>query len=95
MRVALPLVVLAAACTPHPAPPASDQAQSDTGCDAAAVQQFVGRPADTVASEALRLSGAKVLRRYKTGDMLTMDLRADRLNVETDAGGTIVRVHCG
>lgn len=65
------------------------------GCKAESVQRFVGQPADAVQAEALRLSGARVVRRYATGDMLTMDYRADRLNIETDASGRVVRLTCG
>jgi hypothetical protein len=89
-------VLIAAAvlggCAQHSVPAAIPA----TGeCRADAVQQFVGQPADAVQAEALRQSGARVVRRYATGDMLTMDYRADRLNIETDAGGRVVRLTCG
>ncbi len=35
------------------------------------------------------------LRVYRTGDMLTMDYRTDRLNIELGAGERIVRVWVG
>ena len=92
MRAGWSLLVLVAACAPQPS---VTDGQARAGCDAVAVQQFVGQPADAAASEALRLSGAKTLRRYVTGDMLTMDYRADRLNVESDANGRIVKLTCG
>ena len=95
MRAALLFAPLVAACAPQPASPADGPTRTGTGCDAAAVQHLVGAAADTTAPEALRLSGARTLRRYVTGDMLTMDYRADRLNVETDATGKIVKLTCG
>ena len=95
MRIAWSLLLLVAACAPHPAPVTGEQAQAGGRCDAAAVQRFVGQTADTAAPDALRLSGAKSLRRYATGDMVTMDYRADRLNVEHNADGRIVKLTCG
>ncbi|NTS64431.1 hypothetical protein HRV97_04580 [Sphingomonas sp. HHU CXW] len=95
MRAGWSLLLLVAACAPQPAPVTGEQAQAGGSCDAAAVQQFVGQTADTAAPTALRLTGAKTLRRYATGDMLTMDYRADRLNIETDANGRIVKLTCG
>ncbi|WP_375270637.1 I78 family peptidase inhibitor [Sphingomonas sp.] len=86
------MLLLVAACAPQP-PVAREQASA--GCNAEAVQQFVGQPADATAAEALRVSGAKSLRRYATGDVLTMDYRADRLDVESAANGRIVKLTCG
>ena len=78
---------LPAAAPPPPAP--------GTQCDANPAQGLVGRPADNSVAKAQRLSGAGTVRRYRTGDAVTMDFRADRLNVETDAAGTIVKLSCG
>ena len=64
-------------------------------CDANPAQALIGQRADAVADKAKRLSGARSVRRYVTGAILTMDFRADRLNVETDAGGVIVKLTCG
>lgn len=65
-------------------------------CDAAAVQSLVGTPATAVVdAEVKRRAGAALVRRYATGAMLTMDYRADRLNIESDAAGTIVKLSCG
>lgn len=95
MRAGWSLLLSVAACAPHPAPVTGEQAQAGGGCAAAAAQQFAGQAADTAAPKALRLSGAKSLRRHATGDMLTMDYRADRLNIETDANGRIAKLTCG
>ncbi|MGJ3626446.1 I78 family peptidase inhibitor [Sphingomonas sp. MMS24-JH45] len=45
-----------------------------TQCDANAAMALIGRPADTASAEAKRLSGAGIVRRYRTGDAVTMDL---------------------
>ncbi|TCP37474.1 I78 family peptidase inhibitor [Sphingomonas sp. BK235] len=101
-RVAVVSVVLIAlagcapkAAAPVAAPPVAGGEVPGTRCDAGAAAALVGRAANASAAEAQRLSGARTVRRYATGDALTMDYRADRLNVETDARGTIVKLSCG
>ena len=90
MRV-LAVAVVLGGCAATGAPPGEQPAM----CDAAKVQQLVGQPADGATAEAQRLSGARDVRRYGPGAALTMDYRADRLNVETDAAGVIVKLSCG
>ena len=100
MRVApavlpfLALLPFLGGCMAVSAPPV-EPAAPGTKCDANAAQGLIGRPADASAAEAQRLSGAGTVRRYRTGDAVTMDFRADRLNVETDAAGAIVKLSCG
>jgi hypothetical protein len=86
------------AATPAPAAPTVGVAGGDvpgTRCDADAARSLVGRSADASVNEAKRLSGARTTRRYRSGDAVTMDFRADRLDIETDANGTIVKLSCG
>lgn len=90
MRAAVMAMALSG-CAATGAPPVEQAAM----CDAAKVQQLVGQPADGATAEAQRLSGARTVRRYGPGAALTMDYRADRLNVETDAAGVIVKLSCG
>jgi hypothetical protein len=92
---ALALLGLALAACAKPPLPVAAEAPSGVQCDANAAQALVGRPAAKVAGEAQRLSGARSVRRYTTGDMLTMDFRPDRLNVESDAAGNVVKFSCG
>ncbi|MEH3046741.1 I78 family peptidase inhibitor [Sphingomonas adhaesiva] len=81
-----------AACATTPAP---EDAAAGVKCDANAAQGLIGRPADAAAAQAQKASGARTMRRYVTGSPVTMDFRADRLNVETDATGMIVKLTCG
>ncbi|GAA4217722.1 hypothetical protein GCM10022253_16940 [Sphingomonas endophytica] len=64
-------------------------------CDANAVQSLVGRMAAEVTAEAQKRSGARTVRSYRSGDAVTMDFRPDRLNVERDAAGKVVKFSCG
>jgi hypothetical protein len=96
IRIApLSLLPFLAACMTQQQQPAAETPAPGTQCDANAAMALVGKPADTAAVEAQRLSGARTVRRYRSGDPVTMDFRADRLNVETDAAGTIVKLSCG
>jgi hypothetical protein len=72
--------------------------RGETGrrCDASPAQSLVGSTAsDAVGREALRLSGAAILRWIPEGGVVTMDYREDRLNLELDGRNRIVRVRCG
>ncbi|KTT74639.1 I78 family peptidase inhibitor [Sphingomonas endophytica] len=96
----LSLAAVLAGCAPSsrpatPVPPALPAAAPGVQCDANSAQPLIGQPAATAIAEAQRRSGARTVRRYVTGAALTMDFRPDRLNVETDGGGTIVRLACG
>lgn len=65
-------------------------------CGAAAADQFIGRK-DTpmVRAELARQIGHGRIRWLAPGTVVTMDYREDRLNVDLDAGGVIVRARCG
>ena len=67
----------------------------EASCNANAVQDLIGKPATTNQMDAQRRAGAGAVRRYETGSPVTMDFRADRLNIETDTAGTIVKLSCG
>ena len=90
--IVIAAMVLAGCTTVGPeAPSAAPQGS----CNAAAVQDLVGKPLAAAQADAKRRAGAAVVRSYETGSALTMDYRADRLNIETDATGTIVKLSCG
>lgn len=52
---------------------------------------------DRISDEvAMKLTGSTIVRQIKPGDPVTMDLRQERVTIETDqATGKIVRAFCG
>jgi hypothetical protein len=98
IRLAPIALAACAACAPVQQATETPTATPPTGprCDATKVQSFVGRMGDPATVERAKAgAGAEAVRRYETGSVLTMDFRADRLNVEVDAGGRIVKLGCG
>ena len=99
MKIAYPLALAASltliSCTddrpvPLPGPPNS------RACDAGGVQNLIGRPMNSSnRSVARRVSGASVVRVLKPGQAVTMEFRADRLNLEINARGVITGARCG
>ncbi|HMN21288.1 MAG TPA: I78 family peptidase inhibitor [Ottowia sp.] len=65
-------------------------------CDARAAQFLVGqRYDDDSLRRALEAAGADEARRLRPDSVITKEYQAGRLNVVVDAGGRVVRVHCG
>ncbi len=93
------ILMVNTACTPLP--PAEEETvpvHGETGrrCDAGRAQALVGRPATSeLAVEAQRLTGAGTVRWIRPGDMVTMDYREDRLNIELDAQSRVKQLRCG
>ena len=81
--LALPLVAMG--CVPVVPP-----AESADACGATGYASLVGT---NIA--AVTLPAGLNMRIIGPGDVVTMDLRLDRLNFETDAAGVITRVYCG
>ena len=82
------------------APPAASTAAMPPSlaaeCDANAAQQFVGKKiSDDIVEHARIAAGAKVARALRPDMMITMEYRADRLNLATDTNDMVVRVTCG
>ena len=68
----------------------------DGRCDAAPVAWAVGRKAEQqVMKQVWQQSGAGLIRPIAPDQAVTMDFRADRINVYLDAGNTITRLACG
>ena len=65
-------------------------------CAAAKVQTLVGQAGTAeLGARALSLSGARTIRWVRPGDMVTMDFRADRLNIELDERSRVKTLSCG
>ncbi|MEL4374748.1 I78 family peptidase inhibitor [Brucella cytisi] len=64
-------------------------------CKKEAAETLAGK--DRISDEvAMKLTGATIVRQIKPGDPVTMDLRQERVTIETDqATGKIVRAFCG
>ncbi len=80
--ILMPALALLAACQPKGKP--ADE------CWAIGLQSLVG----TSVAAATFPADAKT-RIYEEGAPLTRDYRLDRLNIEYDKGGTIIRIWCG
>ena len=74
----------------------ADSPPSDHACNAAPAQSLIGRSASpALADEARRLSGARVWRWLRPGQIVTMEFRADRLNIRLDAQDRVEGLSCG
>lgn len=94
---AIPVVFAAfalAGCTPadRPAPPGTG---GPVECDAGRAQAFVGQDGAAVAERARIAASARTIRRIRPGEAVTMDFRADRLNIDVDDSGKITALRCG
>ena len=83
------LFPLVAACTSPVAVDAPPDQSSDA-CGASGYQSLVGQPL-----AAATFPATLDVRMINPGEAVTMDYRADRLNVELDGAGIIRVVRCG
>lgn len=95
MKRLLPAVVLlpllASACVPEAPPePVAPPPVANDSCGANAYLPLIGQQGPTISVPA-----NQAYRSYKTGDPVTMDFNANRLNFEHDKTGKLVRVSCG
>ncbi|WP_232491954.1 I78 family peptidase inhibitor [Novosphingobium kaempferiae] len=80
------------ASTPEPAPEASAE---PTSCGAEQFASYVGQKGtDDVIAAIQAKRGDQPIRVIKPGMAVTMDYRAERLNVDLDDSGTITRFYC-
>ncbi|TCP92925.1 peptidase inhibitor I78 family protein [Sphingomonas sp. PP-CE-1A-559] len=97
MRIVLVAALLAsAACTPvemrSETPVAAPAAAA---CNADSLGDLVGKRASDARADVMQTrSGARTLRWIAPNTAVTMDFRADRLNVYVDAKGRIERFTC-
>ena len=85
----------AARQTSAPATPA-DTAAIESACQLDSLKVLEGRPGSAVlAAQALQLSGARTVRWMHPGDMVTMDLQPDRLNIKLTKSNIVKSFACG
>lgn len=95
----LAVAMLTGCSTPSAESTATDTVVTDTGhsrCDSSAAAFTVGKKASPELLEQARTrSGAQSARILKPDDMVTLEYRSDRLNLNTDANLVITRINCG
>lgn len=104
-RIAMALIVSCvwplAACTVQPTPDAAAAPTPVTGgkaqaCNADAANSVIGQAATAeVVEQARKSAGAALARVLKPGEVVTMEYREDRLNLDVDADNVITAVRCG
>lgn len=76
-------------------PPTTEDDQMDA-CNANAARVVVGRVATAEVIEQARVAaGATLVRTLKPGQMVTMEYRENRLNIDLDADNVVTNVRCG
>jgi hypothetical protein len=97
MRRAISLAALAATCGCAATDPAAPEPPTAPGqCSAEAAQSLIGQPGTSaLAVEALRRTHLRTVRWIWPGQAVTMDYRADRLDISLDADGKVARLTCG
>jgi hypothetical protein len=82
---------------PLPAEPVPGTSPSLEGeCDAKAAQAYIGKTASAeVVAQAKAAAGAAHVRTLKPGQMVTMEFRAGRLNLDVDGNNVITNARCG
>lgn len=88
MLLALPLAGLAGCVEPLP-PPTPLEPDPDA-CKASQYQGLIGQPASVLSAMTFP-AGTRVI---NPGDAVTMDFRADRLNIEVGVNGRIDKIGC-
>ncbi|WP_024696106.1 I78 family peptidase inhibitor [Pseudomonas syringae] len=95
-------VLAGCSSTPGSAPEASSKAEAPASnavpgrCDAAPAQFAVGQQASIeLLTQVRSRSGSMDARILGPNDMVTLEYRSERVNVNTDASGKVVRVNCG
>ena len=93
------LSISLAACAATPATDddaASLPSGSTVGCNADAAQSAVGKQATAeVVEQARKDAGAQVARTLKPGQVVTMEFREGRLNLQVDDNNIMTEVRCG
>ena len=95
---ALAAVIILAGCSNTSSPAAQSPALTD--CGASVLQGQIGKPVTGKSAADAQVGGTPVrsrdvVRIYVSGSPVTMDFNEDRLNLETDAAGKLVKATCG
>jgi len=81
---------------PSTGPSAAAAPAFDGRCNADGARYTVGKPISADLLEQARVkAGAQVARVLRPHDMVTLEYRSDRLNLNADDNGQITRVNCG
>lgn len=95
----LAVATLAGCSTASTESATTDVATTDTGhsrCEAKAAEFTIGKQASLQLLEQARTrAGAQNARFLLPTDMVTLEYRSDRLNLNTDANRVVTRVNCG
>ena len=84
------------ASTPEPAAQQPDAPVAGGRCEAEGAQFAVGQQASAALLAQARIkAGAQDARFIGPNDMVTLEYRSNRVNLNTDANGKVVRVNCG
>lgn len=79
-----------------PSPTAGDVEPDPSQCGADKLQRFLNLlPTLTARKDIAAAVGDKPIRYIEPGDIVTQDMRPERLNVETGVDGRIKRFRCG
>ncbi len=95
MQLASPLALLSAtlllaACESDGVPVVVDPGVSADACHASDYKHLIGQT-----SPQITVSAGQAHRSYRTGDPVTLDLQATRLNFVYDRSGKLIDVTCG
>ncbi|KPX96530.1 putative Lipoprotein [Pseudomonas amygdali pv. mori] len=79
------------------APASASNANAIPGrCDAGLGQFAIGKPASIdLLSQVRARTGSQDARILGPDDMVTLEYRSERVNVNTDASGKVTRINCG
>lgn len=89
--------ILLSACTATSPPMSDPNPAQPLGCNAdAAKPDAIGKVAtEAVVDRARRDAGAQMARVLKPGQMVTMEYREGRLNIDVDEANVITNLRCG
>jgi hypothetical protein len=96
---ALMAAALLAGCSTTSSESQKEPVATETGhvrCEASAAEFALGKKASPeLLEQARKKAGAQNARFLKPNDMITLEYRSDRLNLNTDQNLVVTRVNCG